>query len=86
MKSVTIVATLVASLVTYYVKADEYTDQQQLQVLQQIQQTQQFEQMQEYGRQATEDYENQMPEARGRAIREKYMERQAYEQAITSGE
>jgi len=46
MKSVTIVATLVASLVTYYVKADEYTDQQQLQVLQQIQQTQQFEQMQ----------------------------------------
>jgi hypothetical protein len=67
-------------------QADEISDQQQAQAVQQIQATQQAEQMQEYGRQASEDWEAQQPAARGRAIREEYLERQAFEKSITGGE
>jgi len=80
MKSIALTATILAALVAYQdTRADEYTDQQQLQVLQQMQQQQQTQFLIDYGRQSEADWEARMPEARGRAIREKYAERRAYE-------
>jgi hypothetical protein len=67
-------------------QADEYDIQRQTAILQQMQQTQTQEYLQEYNRQAEADWEAQQPEARGRAIREKYMEREAFKNAITGGE
>ena len=64
-------------------QADEYDEQRQTAILQQMQQQQTTEFLLDYGRQASENFEAQMPEARGRAIREEYIERKAYEQAIT---
>ena len=75
MKSIAIALTLTAALVAYNdTRADDTTDQAQLQVLQQMQT--QF--LLDYGRQSEADWEARMPEARGRAIREKYAERKLY--------
>jgi hypothetical protein len=67
-------------------QADEVDIQRQTAILQQMQQTQTQEFLQDYNRQATEDWEAQMPAARGRAIRERYAERRAYEDATTGAE
>ena len=76
MKSIAIALTLTAALVAYNdTRADDTTDQAQLQVLQQ----QQTQFLLDYGRQSEADWEARMPAARGRAIREKYAERRAYE-------
>jgi len=75
MKSIAIALTLTAALVAYNdTRADDTTDQAQLQVLQQ----QQTQFLLDYGRQSEADWEARMPEARGRAIREKYAERKLY--------
>jgi hypothetical protein len=77
---------LLIAIATGEANADEYDEQRQTAILQQMQQTQTQEYLQEYNRQAEADWEAQQPEARGRAIREKYMEREAFENAITGGE
>ena len=83
MKSIAIALTLTAALVAYNdTRADDTTDQAQLQVLQQ----QQTQFLLDYGRQSEADWEARMPEARGRAIREKYAERRAYENLMNDGE